>query len=271
MADAHRLHRDGARPVRRPLSREADRQLTNELREATGDDSVRVTPERLAEARTRGAQRGRLVAELASHRLSIMVSLLVLVVVGGVIALATGEWWALIVPIVLHAIGTLTVTSVALQQLTQTEHVSPTAAARLEEEGVTDPDRVLTDLVESYSEDEERRGAGHIVTGGANELTARPEDDPSRATAEQRTAMTPSGGAGSKPAGEGSAIGMMPIAVVVAVSLIALVVAIAEGGLLWIAATVVILTAIGWFLVVRSIDVSDERSGDQKLADRRRA
>jgi hypothetical protein len=155
----------------------------------------------------------------------------------------------------------------ALQLTTQVEHVAPAVAARLEEEGVADPDRVLTDLVESHADDEERRGTAQIVSGGANELTARPEDDPARATAEQRTAMTPTGRV-SSPAGQGSPIGMMPIAVVVAVSLIALVVAIAEGGTLWIAAGVVWLAAIGWFLVVRSIDVSDERAGDQRADGR---
>jgi hypothetical protein len=264
MADAHRLHRHGGEPSgRRPLSREADRQLTAELRAATGDDEVRVTPERLARARTRHPSGNRFVAELAASRLYVMVSLLVLVTLGGIVALATGEWWVLVVAVALHAIGTLTVTAVALQQLTQTEHVAPAAAARLEEEGVADPDRVLTDLVEDYSDDEQRRGAARIVGGGANELTARPEDDPARATAEQRTAMTPTGRL-SSPAGKGSPIGMMPIAVVVAVSLIALVVAIAEGGALWIAAGIVWIAAIGWYLVVRSIDVSDERAGDQR-------
>jgi hypothetical protein len=235
------------------LSPEANAQLTRELREAVGSDTAIVDDERLARARERHATHGTLAAELASHRLPIVVAFLAAVVIGGAIALATGSWWVLLAAVALHAVGTLLMTGFALRLTTETEHVSPTLAARLHEEGVAEPDRVFTELVEDYAGDGESRGVSEIVSSGANELTVRPEDDPGRAATEQRTAWTPTGRASEQARANGSPVAAMPALVVAGTSLVALVAAIAEGGLLWIAAAAVWVAALGWLVLARRI------------------
>jgi len=265
MAQAHRPQRRSVRSEDRSLSQEANRQLTEELREAVGRDEATVSEERLARARERHATHGGLVATLASNRLYIAISFLVMVVVGAAIALATGSWWVFVAALGLHAIGTLLVTGLALQLTTETEHLSPAVAARLEDEGVADPDRVFTELVEDYAGDERQRRARDIVETGANELTVRPEDDPGRAAVEQRTAMTPAG-AVSAPSGSGSPIAAMPALVVAGTCLVALIAAIAAGGWMWLAAAVVWAAAIGWFLLQRAVDARAE----ERAAARRR-
>jgi len=244
------------------LSRETERQLEAELREATGDDTAQLTPELIERARARHREGGTLTATLATNRLYVAISFFALVVVGGAIALATGSWWVLVGAVALHAIGTLLTAGLALQMTTETEHASPAAAARLEEEGVGDPDRVLTELVEEHAgEAPQERRARDIVASGANELTTVPGDDPARATAEQRTAMTPDARA-SVPAGEGSPIAAMPRLVVAGTCVVALVAAIVEGGAVWIAFAVVLLAALVWLLLDRAYDArGEERAG----------
>ncbi|MBB4662272.1 hypothetical protein [Conexibacter arvalis] len=263
MAHAHRIHRP-----RRRLSRETERQLTAELREAVGRDDATLTPELIARARERHERGGSFVATLATNRLYIAISFFALVVIGGAIALATGSWWVLVGAVALHATGTLLTAGLALQLTTETEHVSPTVAARLEEEGVGDPDRVFTELVEEYAgEDPRERRARDVVESGANELSMLPQDDPARATAEQRTAMTPDARA-SVPAGEGSPIGAMPALVVAGTCVVALVAAIVEGGAIWVAAAIVWLAAIGWLLLDRAYDARGEERAGTSARDR---
>lgn len=50
----------------------------------------------------------------------------------------------------------------AIQLTTQIEHASPQTTARLEEEGVADPDRVLSDLVEEYTGEAESSPAAGV-------------------------------------------------------------------------------------------------------------
>ena len=68
-------------------------------------------------------------------------------------------------------------------------------AARLEEEGVGDPDAVLSDLVEEFAGAQEGQGVHEGIFSAHNERTATAEDDQALAAVEQRTAMTPASGA----------------------------------------------------------------------------
>ena len=70
----------------------------------------------------------------------------------------------------------------------ETEHVTPGAAARLQREGVHDPDQLLTELVNAYAEPRERE------SGRDPGRTAEPERAPAEATVRQRPAVTPAGG-----------------------------------------------------------------------------
>src|SRR4051794_12137455 len=133
------------------LTPEANRLLTDEVRAVIGKDEVEVpvgTPHRSAE---RHAGHSPFVATLASNRPLLIVSFLAAIVVGGIISLVTGWYVAVLLAVGLHALATMLVAAGAVQLTTQVEHVGPETAARLEEEGVADPDRVLTELVEDFA------------------------------------------------------------------------------------------------------------------------
>lgn len=172
------------------LSPEANRILTEELRAAVGRDAVELPAERRHAERERHGRHSGVAVVLAGNRLLIAMTFLAALVVGAVVSLATGSWWFLPLALGVHALGTIAVVTVALGMTTQTEHMSPTAAARLEDEGVEDPDALLTDLVEAYAP-EDRKG---------DEQQTPAHEDPAQATAEQRSSVTPSQH-GSRPVG----------------------------------------------------------------------
>jgi hypothetical protein len=239
------------------LSPEANRLLTEELREAVGAESVRVptgSPRPRAEsARTRSP----LVATLTANRPLIVVTLLAALVVGAAVSLATGSWWAVVAVVGAHAIGTLVVATAAIQLTTQTEHASPDVAARLEEEGVADPDRVLSDLVEAYAPATAPRGTADVLSSANNERTVWPEDDPAKAAAEQRTALTPSSRPGPA-AGSGTAIAVLPWWVIVGLMAISLVAPIAgDSPRLWSVPAIVWPLCLAWIALQRRMQAHD--------------
>jgi hypothetical protein len=239
------------------LSPEANRLLTEELREAVGSDRVRVRAGSPAPGTNRARARSPLVATLVANRPIILVTLLAALVVGAAVSLVTGSWWAVVAVVAAHAIGTLVVATGAIQLTTQTEHASPEVAARLEEQGVADPDRVLSDLVEDYSAAAPRRSAADVVSSGRNERTVTPEENPARAAAEQRTAMTPSSLPGPA-AGSRSAIAALPWWVIVGLMAISLAAPIAgDTALLWVAPAVIWPLCLGWIAFQRRMQRHD--------------
>jgi hypothetical protein len=170
------------------LSPEANRQLTEELREAVGRDAVEVPAGTRLATEERRAEHGSVATALAGHRVALGLSFLVLLTVGVAISLATGSWWALVAALAVHALGTLIVAGGAVQMTTETEHVSPGLAARLEDEGVADPDRAFSGLVEDVA----RADEGSPKPAKDNQRTVDADQDPGTAAAEQRSATTPS-------------------------------------------------------------------------------
>lgn len=214
------------------LSDEANRLLTEEVRKVVGRDVVEVpaeTPKRHDEAHGR---RSTVLGTIAANRLLFAVSLAALIVVGVIVSLATGSWWALVAACAVHATGTLLIAAFAIGMTTRVEHVDPATAARLEAEGVSDPDRVLSELTDEFAGAQEATGAAEVVSTGHNDNLADPDAEPARAALEQRTVMTPSADA-SSPGGSGSAIGAMPLAIVAGLVAISLLAAIFEGGWMW--------------------------------------
>jgi hypothetical protein len=148
-------------PARRPsagralggssLSPEANRLLTEELWAVVGRDDVEVAADAPRRTEERHGTHSRFVATLLSHRQILLVTLLAAIVVGGIVSLSTGAYWAVLVAVGLHAFGTMVVVAAAVQLTTEVEHVAPETAARLEAEGVADPDRALTELVEDFA------------------------------------------------------------------------------------------------------------------------
>ncbi len=195
--EARGIHDEGEGRERREvraadpsLSPEANRVLTDELRRAVGRDEVEVPVGRPHVERGRHGGRPGIVVLLAENRLVVAMTLLGALVVGAVISLATGSWWFLLLALGLDLLGVLAVVAIVLAMTTETEHVSPGAAARLEDEGVADPDRVFSDLVEGFAP-ADRRG---------DERTTSADEDPAQAAAEQRSSVTPSH-EGSRPVG----------------------------------------------------------------------
>jgi hypothetical protein len=172
------------------LSPEANRILTEELRRAVGRDAVEVPADRPHAERERHGGRSGLAVALSDNRLAVAMTFLTALVVGAIVSLATGSWWFLLLALGVHALGTLAVVGIVLRMTTQTEHMSPSAAARLQDEGVEDPDALLTHLVEQYAP-EGRRG---------DERETTPHEEPAQSAAEQRSSVTPSQDP-SRPAG----------------------------------------------------------------------
>lgn len=257
-------------PHRPDDATEADRLLEQELRDAVGDEGAERAMERADEVRAAHAMpgtpaahdgqaarrqlhdaageppapRGRATSWVTARGPLIAVSFAVFLTIGVIVSLATGSWWALVVALAVHAAGTLVVAATALRLTTETEHVSPALAARLEAEGIADPDRAFTELAAASA------APGDVVRDGRNERTATSEDDAPLAAREQRTAMTP----GSEPTasnGGGRTVGLMPPAVVAGSVLVALVAAIVVGGAMWGAAAIAVAAAGGWLLLTR--------------------
>lgn len=247
------------------LTPEANRLLTGELREVVGRDVVEVprdTPRRAQEAH---ATHSPLVATLVSNRPLIIVTLLTALVVGGIISLATGWYVAVLLAVALHALATLLVAAGAIQLTTQVEHLAPETAARLEQEGVADPDRVLGQLVEDFAGATQAGGVPEVIGSENNERTTAAQDDPARNMLEQRTALTPQSRPGPST-GEGSAIALLPWWVVIGVMVVSVIAVpfFAQG---WLVPLILIPLGLGWMALQRWMAHADRARSDRPPGD----
>lgn len=181
--DDRRTERRTVRSRDPSLSPRANRVLTEELRAVTGQDTASVPVDRPRTNRGRHGGRSGLAVELVANRLVIAMTFLGALVVGAILSLATGSWWFLPLAAGVHAIGTMLILGLVLGMTTETEHVSPTAAALLEDEGVSDPDGVFSDLVEEFAEEDR---------GHADQRDVAADEDPAEAASDQRSSITPS-------------------------------------------------------------------------------
>jgi hypothetical protein len=253
-----RIVRREVRSADPSLSPEANRLLTDELREVVGADEVEIPAGTPARHETHHGGGSTFVGTLAANRVLIVLSLAALIVVGVIVSLATGSWWALVAACAVHATATLLIAAFAIHMTTRVEHADPTTAARLEAEGVTDPDRVLSELTEEFAGAQQAGGAAEVVSTGHNDNLADPDAEPARAAFEQRTVMTPSARR-SSPAGSGSPIGAMPLAIAAGLVVISLIVAIAEGGWMWAVPAIAWAGAAVWLTLTLRIDGSAEQ------------
>jgi len=168
------------------LSPESNRRLTREVREIVGDDVVAVDADTPSVARSPHGTRSTAAATVADHRAGLLMVVFVLLMVGVVVSVTTGAWWVLVAAVIVGVACALGMVLTALRLTTDLEHPSPSLAARLQEEGVADPDRLMTDLVESFTPPDQ--------PGDDEDRTTSPTEDHTQATAEQRRATTPSHG-----------------------------------------------------------------------------
>jgi hypothetical protein len=247
------------------LTPEANRLLTEELREVVGKDEVELPAGTGQRARERHGEHSPLVAALVANRPIILVTLLMAVVVGGIVSLTTGWYVAVLLAVGLHALGTMLVAAGAVQLTTQVEHVAPETAARLEEEGVGDPDRLLGQLVEDFTGATQAGGVTEVISSGNNERTVHATDDPAKAMLEQRTAMTPQSAPG-EAAGEGSAVALLPWWVVVGVMVVSVVAApfVAQG---WMLPLILVPLGLGWIAMQRWMARAESARSERAVGD----
>jgi membrane protein implicated in regulation of membrane protease activity len=73
--------------------------------------------------------------DFGSPRMLVLFTFVTALVVGAIAALAIGKWWVILIPLVLHAVGTTIVVSGVFKRLEQGDKPDPVTEARLEEEG----------------------------------------------------------------------------------------------------------------------------------------
>lgn len=167
MSDRERREVRSADPS---LSPAANRILTDELREVIGEETTEVPRDRARTTTVSHGGRSRLWVAVTDNRVLFASVGLAGVVIGAVLAMTTGSWWFLPLAVGLDVLGVVVVATMLIGLTTEVEHVAPSAAVRLQEEGVEDPDRVFSDLVEEFA----------------------PVDEEAAEEAEQRREVTPS-------------------------------------------------------------------------------
>jgi hypothetical protein len=245
------------------LSPRANDLLTREVQAAVGSDEV-VVPKDLPHRETEAhATRSRFATTLSSNLPLVIVTFVAALVIGAIIALVTDQYWAVVLACAVHAVGTLVVTAGAIALTTQTEHMDPTVAARLEEEGVGNPDALLTELVEEYAGAQEARGVPEVISSGHNERSVAADDDAARSAVEQRSAMTPTS-APTPVAGANSSVAALPWWVVLALTVLTVAVAAVQGSEMWALPAIVVPLALGWIALQKWMSRRPGSSADSQ-------
>jgi hypothetical protein len=235
------------------LSSETNDRLTRELRDVIGRRRVRVPADRPRASRGEHPEQHGPIAALNMHRFQIVRAAAIVLTFGAVIALITGDWWLLPVAAGVHALGTMTVTLTITRMTTVSEHPSAELAAALSEAGVHNPDEYFSRMVEEFREqpnDEAAEGgATEVISPGYNEREVPADTDTAAASAEQSSAMTPTGQP-SRPAGGGGAPDLVIWSTAISLLVLSIVLpAAGGGGWLWLTTAVMVPLLIGWMVL----------------------
>jgi membrane protein implicated in regulation of membrane protease activity len=71
----------------------------------------------------------------ASPRMLLWMTAAAAAIVAAVLVLVTGEWWTLLIPVVLHGVGTTLVAKGVFKVLDEGDKPDPVTQARLDEQG----------------------------------------------------------------------------------------------------------------------------------------
>jgi hypothetical protein len=123
-----------------------------ELEDAVGHHVDRETADRALD----GPPRSRFAQSISDNELLLGITLAGMVVVGVILSLALDNWLFLVVAIAVHAVGTVAVTMLAIWLATSGDKPDPRTVARLEQQGVRNPEQALNDAVRDVRSD----GAG---------------------------------------------------------------------------------------------------------------
>ena len=146
----------------------ANELIAREMQEATGASRVETRPPEPGERLHR--KHGDSTSALWNSRILVGITLVILVIVGAIASLASGEWWLLPLAIGLTVLGWVVFLSMFAVTTGAVEEPDPSRAAALEEEGVLDP------------------------AGELNERLASLETSEGAATRDQTTSWTPASG-----------------------------------------------------------------------------
>lgn len=131
------------------LTHDANRALTAEARKALGAKRVDAKGRKGA-AELGGGTDSTFTAVMSHNRLLIAFSLSVVLLVGVIATLATDRWIFLGVAVLAHAAVTVVWAFLMIHLAGEPEHAAPDVAAMLEEEGVSDPDARLGEIVDDF-------------------------------------------------------------------------------------------------------------------------
>ena len=171
-------------------SREAKEILTEEVRDAAGDEAAQRAAKRIERGEVGGEGPPTLGRFLASNRLVLVGTLALALTVGVIASLALESWWVLALPLLVHTIFSGVIATLAIRVSTQVEKPDPTAVGRLEEAGVADPEKTLNDLIQQTAGDGEADRARRTVVEDEGQTTS-PDEDAGEAAAQQQGAITP--------------------------------------------------------------------------------
>jgi hypothetical protein len=172
------------------FSEATNAKLTNELRDVIGADQVEVPVDRPHPSS----------GEHVEHRRSLPIPFplpndlviaqggIALVVVGAIAALAVviHRWWTLVLAVLVLGAMTYLVVAMIIRMTSNPERPAPATVAAMEQEGVSNPEQLFSDVVAEFTADPGASGE----TGRTTDVV----DDPAKAAAEQRDATTASGG-----------------------------------------------------------------------------
>ena len=141
------------------LSPETNALVTDELQDIVRADRARVldgTPDASGEEHATHTATG---ASFISLRLGGVLTGAVIVITLGIVLITRSTSVLVLIPVFLLLLVLVTAIIRMTNRMTAApEHASPELSARLEAEGVGDPDRMLTDLVDEFTPPERRNG-----------------------------------------------------------------------------------------------------------------
>ena len=234
------------------LSAETNQRLTSELREVVGTDRVEVPADRAHATRGEHPQQHGPAARLDVNWLQAIRLGAIVLTFAAIIALLTNDWWVLALAAGVHALGTMAVGLSIIRVTTTSERPSPTVAAAMAEEGVSNPDEHFSRMVEEFRAEPEH-GASEVISPGFNQRSAPAEADTAAAAGEQSSAMTPTGQP-SQPAGEGGTPDALVWATMGSLLVLSIVLPpLTGGGWMWLVTAAMVPLIAGWAILQRAM------------------
>lgn len=118
-------------------------EMRAELEDALGEKVDDETADRALA----GPRRSRFAAIISENELLLAITAVGAIVVGVILSLALNSWVFVVIAVLVHGIGTIAVTTLSILLASSDEKPDPRTVARLEEEGVADPELSLNDAV----------------------------------------------------------------------------------------------------------------------------